>query len=438
MMQKKIGLEEHVFLPSFGAYGADASALDGATKAHNYDPNYFADVQKRLGDATLRLEDMDRCGIERIVLSLTQPGIQGIPDRAIAVDTAKRMNDDLAEQFLAAHPNRFAGFAAVALQDVPAACDELERAVSKLDFKGAMINGYSNIGDMDTAQYLDEPPVWDFWARVDALLDVSIYLHPRRPLPNQRRVYESYPILADAPWGFGAETAAHTLRLMLSGLFDRFPRLKIILGHQGEGLPFLLPRIESRLRPCQPAARRTSRGRAQSGRHRGRFAHLYAFSGAADQRKSPAKRRAGPACLGTQGTAFLLVAQGNTGFFRVAQSKTPLPAQAKKSPAEAGQGLVSLEMRKGAASASGQCAWEQSVPETSKGKAPAADGASFLPRPQILDCGSAAAFRLQPQSGSAGIVPIESPPRSGARLLGCGRESARRSNNSWRGGGPFQ
>ena len=98
MMQGKIGLEEHFILPSFGAYGADASALDGATKAHNYDPKYFADVQKRLGDATSRLEDMDRCGIERIVLSLTQPGIQGIPDRAIAVDTAKRMNDDLAEQ----------------------------------------------------------------------------------------------------------------------------------------------------------------------------------------------------------------------------------------------------------------------------------------------------------------------------------------------------
>jgi 2,3-dihydroxybenzoate decarboxylase len=93
MMQGKIALEEHVFLPSFGAYGADPSALDGATKAHNYDPKYFADVQKRLGDATLRLEDMDRCGIECIVLSLTQPGIQGIPDHAIAVDTAKRMND---------------------------------------------------------------------------------------------------------------------------------------------------------------------------------------------------------------------------------------------------------------------------------------------------------------------------------------------------------
>jgi hypothetical protein len=103
MMQGKIALEEHFFLPSYGAYGADSSALDGATKAHDYDPGYFADVQKRLGDATLRLEDMDRCGIERMVLSLTQPGIQGIPDRTVAVETAKRMNDDLAEQFLAAH-----------------------------------------------------------------------------------------------------------------------------------------------------------------------------------------------------------------------------------------------------------------------------------------------------------------------------------------------
>jgi predicted TIM-barrel fold metal-dependent hydrolase len=254
MMQDKIALEEHFFLPSYGAYGADPSPLDGATKAHDYNPTYFADVQKRLGDATLRLEDMDRCGIERMVLSLTQPGIQGIPDCAVAVETAKRMNDDLAEQFLAAHPNRFAAFAAVALQDVRAAGDELERAVSKLGFKGAMINGYSNIGDMDTAQYLDEQPVWDFWARVEAL-DVPIYLHPRSPLRNQQRIYKGYPVLAGAPWGFGAETAAHTLRLILSGLFDRFPRLKVILGHQGEGLPFLLPRVESRLRHASPEVR---------------------------------------------------------------------------------------------------------------------------------------------------------------------------------------
>lgn len=251
--EDKIALEEHFFLPSFEAYGADGSACDGAAKAHNYDPKYFVSVQKGLGDIKLRLEDMDRCGIERMILSLTQPGIQGIPDRGIAVDTAKRMNDDLAA-IVAAHPNRFAGFAAVALQDVQAAGDELERAVSQLGFKGALINGYSNFGDLDTAQYLDEPPVWDFWARV-AALGVPVYLHPRSPLPSQRRIYEGYPVLADSPWGFGAETAMHTLRLILSGLFDRFPRLRIILGHLGEGLPFLLPRVEHRLRHMSPEVR---------------------------------------------------------------------------------------------------------------------------------------------------------------------------------------
>jgi 2,3-dihydroxybenzoate decarboxylase len=249
----KIALEEHFYLPSFEACGADGSACDGASKAHNYLPDFFASVQKGLTRVKLRLEDMDRFGIERVVLSLTQPGVQGIPDRKIAIETAKRMNDDLA-QILEAHPKRFLGFAAVALQDVRAAGEELERAVSKLGFKGALINGYSNIGDMNAAQYLDEAPVWDFWARVEAL-GVPVYLHPRSPLPSQRRAYEGYEVLADSPWGFGAETALHTLRLILSGLFDRFPRLRIILGHLGEGLPFLLPRVESRLSHMSPEVR---------------------------------------------------------------------------------------------------------------------------------------------------------------------------------------
>jgi 2,3-dihydroxybenzoate decarboxylase len=250
----KIALEEHFYLPSFEAFGADGAALEGTGKAHNYDPKYFASVQQRLGDVELRLADMDRCGIERMVLSLTQPGIQGIADRKVAVDTAKRMNDDLAERLLAAHPNRFLGFAAVALQDVRAAVSELERAVKQLGFKGALINGYTNIGNMDTAQYLDEPAIWDFWARVEEL-GVPVYLHPRSPLPSQRRIYDGYPVLADSAWGFGAETAVHTLRLILSGLFDRFPRLNIILGHLGEGLPFLLPRVEHRLRHASAEVR---------------------------------------------------------------------------------------------------------------------------------------------------------------------------------------
>jgi gamma-resorcylate decarboxylase len=242
----KIALEEHFYLPSYETYGADGSSLDGASKAHNYDQKYFTTVQARLADVNSWVEDMDRGGIERMVLSLTQPGIQGIADRKIAIDTAKLMNDNLA-QIVAANPSRFAGFAAVPLQDVRAACDELDRAVTHLGFKGVLINGYTNIGDANTAQYLDEAPVWDFWACVEEL-GVPVYLHPRPPLPNQRRIYEGYPVLVDSPWGFGAETAMHTLRLMLSGLFDRFPRLQVILGHMGEGLPFMLPRVESRLR----------------------------------------------------------------------------------------------------------------------------------------------------------------------------------------------
>jgi predicted TIM-barrel fold metal-dependent hydrolase len=244
--QGKIALEEHFYLPSYEAYGADGSALDGAGKAHNYLPDFFASVQKGLSNIKLRLDEMDRGGIDRMVLSLTQPGIQGIPNSKIATDTAKRMNDELA-LIVEAHPKQFLGFAAVPLQNVRAAIDELERAVSKLGFKGVLINGYSNIGDMNTAQYLDEAPVWDFWARVEEL-GVPVYLHPRSPLASQRRAYEGYEVLADSPWGFGAETAIHTLRLILSGLFDRFPRLQVILGHLGEGLPFLLPRVEHRLR----------------------------------------------------------------------------------------------------------------------------------------------------------------------------------------------
>jgi 2,3-dihydroxybenzoate decarboxylase len=247
-MQGKIALEEHFMLPTFAAYGARVP------HSASNDPAYFADIQQRLGESTRRLEDMDRCGIELMVLSLTQPGIQGISDARVAVETARRMNDELAERFIAAHPTRFAGFAALALQDVAAAGDELERAVKQLGFKGAMVNGYSNIGDDDTAQYLDEPPLWEFWERVEAL-DVPVYLHPRSPPPSQQRAYAGYPALVSSAWGFGVETATHTLRLMLSGLFDHFPGLTIILGHLAEGLPFLLPRVEHRLRHATPEAR---------------------------------------------------------------------------------------------------------------------------------------------------------------------------------------
>jgi 2,3-dihydroxybenzoate decarboxylase len=240
MMQGKVALEEHVVLPTMSAPGAVGSP------AQAFAADYFADVRRRLADSSLRLADMDRFGIEIMVLSLSQPGVQGILQPAQAIDAARRLNDELAAM-VARHPRRFAGFAALPLQDPAAAGDELDRAVRELGFKGALVNGFSNLGNAETARYLDEPPVWEFWHRA-AALEVPIYLHPRDPLITQRRIYEGYPALVGSAWGFGIETATHTLRLIMSGLFDRFPGLTIILGHLGEGLPFLLPRVEHRLR----------------------------------------------------------------------------------------------------------------------------------------------------------------------------------------------
>jgi gamma-resorcylate decarboxylase len=240
MVRDKIALEEHVVLPTLSAPGAAGSP------GTSMDPAYFADLRQRLADSSKRLEEMDRFGIETMVLSLTQPGVQGIPDRTRAIEAASRLNDELAE-VVAKRPRRFAAFASVAIQDPARAGDELERAVKQLSFRGALVNGYSNIGDADTAQYLDEEAVWPFWERV-AALNVPVYLHPRDPLKNQQRIYQGYEALVSSPWGFGIETATHALRLIMSGLFDRFPGLTIIIGHLAEGLPFLLPRVEHRLR----------------------------------------------------------------------------------------------------------------------------------------------------------------------------------------------
>ncbi|MER0468809.1 amidohydrolase family protein [Bacillus cabrialesii subsp. cabrialesii] len=240
-MKGKIALEEHWESPDFPATGS-----------HNFtDDEYFSAVQKRLQEFEKRIEDMDRNGIQTSILSLTQPGIEGITDPDRAVKLAKQMNDHAAEFFVAKHPDRFKAFAAVPLQDPEEAAKELERAVNELGFVGVLVNGYSNIGDENTAQYLDEPQVRPFWEKA-AQLQVPVYLHPRIPLPHQQRIYEGYEGLLGSAWGFGFETATHAIRLMLSGLFDEYPDLTVILGHLGEGLPFTLPRVEHRLRHQRP------------------------------------------------------------------------------------------------------------------------------------------------------------------------------------------
>jgi predicted TIM-barrel fold metal-dependent hydrolase len=187
----------------------------------------------------LRLEQMDAAGIDFQILSLFDPGVQDRTDVALAVDLARRANDDLAET-VRAYPDRFGGFATLAPQDPGAAAAELERAVTDLGLVGALINGHTG------GRYLDDPAYLGLFERAEGL-GAPIYLHPTTP---HAAVMDAWfaPYVADglhlASWGFAAETATHVLRLIYSGLFDKFPQLQMIIGHLGEMLPFAAYRTD--------------------------------------------------------------------------------------------------------------------------------------------------------------------------------------------------
>ncbi len=202
-------------------------------------------VLDRLTDTERRLEEMDRLGVEVAVLSLASNGIQDVLDSKQAVLLAREANDALAE-IVAARPDRFQAFAALPMQDVEAAAVELGRAVSELGFRGALVNGYSALGDPENGIYYDDPRYDPLWERF-AALEVPLYLHPRNPLPDQRRIYAGREQLLGPTWAFAAETAVHALRMIIGGVFDRHPRLTIVLGHLGEFLPFAIRRLEQRL-----------------------------------------------------------------------------------------------------------------------------------------------------------------------------------------------
>ena len=238
-MDGKIALEEHVSTQRNNAYW-DAKGEEGRN-GHAYSQ----DIERRLLDANTHLAEMDRAGIEFSILSLTSPGVQSVPDREQAIDLARSANDELGA-IVRKHPDRLSGFAAVALQDPGSAADELERAIGEFGFKGALVNGYTNIGAGTETRYLDDPEALPFWDRV-ARLGVPVYLHPRESLPSQRHAIDGYPELVGSAWGFGYETGTHAVRLILSGLFDRYTGLQILLGHPGEGLPYLLPRLQHRI-----------------------------------------------------------------------------------------------------------------------------------------------------------------------------------------------
>lgn len=227
-----IALEEHYFDPSWN------QSFDDRRHAAR-GPSPLFTMLEELGER--RIADMDRAGIDVQVLSHAPPGAQGLRDDC-AVGWSEAANDALASA-VAAYPTRFAGFASLPTADPAAAARELERAVLQLGFKGGMIH---SLGE---GPFLDEKRYWPIF-ECAAALNVPLYLHPADPNPAVVEAYyktysKTHPIIMRAAWGFAFETGTQAVRLVLSGMFERYPTLKIILGHMGETIPFQLARIDA-------------------------------------------------------------------------------------------------------------------------------------------------------------------------------------------------
>jgi len=212
-------------------------------------------VDKLSDTGPARLQDMDAAGITMQVLSVSGPGADLLPPNE-APALARTFNDALAG-IVAAHPDRYAGFAHLPMTAPDAAADELERTMTQLGFRGALINGVTD------DRFLDDPRFAPILARAEAL-DAPLYLHPGiPPEPVRKAYYDGLPdplsfMLSIAGWGWHAEIAVHVLRMVLSGTLDRYPRLQLIIGHMGEGLPAMLARCDQVLGAATPRFLRRS------------------------------------------------------------------------------------------------------------------------------------------------------------------------------------
>jgi 2,3-dihydroxybenzoate decarboxylase len=182
----------------------------------------------------VRLQHMDEAGIDRQVIAITAPGVQ-VMDKGTAVSIARLANDQLAEA-VRRHPTRFTGMIAIAPQDPTAAAKEIERGVTQLGMKSVIINSHTQ------GEYLSDPKFWDIFAAAEAH-GVPIYLHPNSMPRNMIESFQECG-LDGAIYGFGVETGIHALRIMTAGVFDRFPKLQMIIGHMGEALPFWAYRLD--------------------------------------------------------------------------------------------------------------------------------------------------------------------------------------------------
>jgi 2,3-dihydroxybenzoate decarboxylase len=232
-----IAIEEHYWDPELTKHYTGPEAGRGS------------ETDERLYDfGSMRIKEMDEAGIDVQVLSHGAPSTQKLPIE-IAADLTRGVNDRLAK-VCAANPKRFAAFAALPTVDPAAAADELERCVTTHGFKGAMLHGLSN------GEFLDLKKFWSIYERAERL-DVPIYFHPSLPNAQVTEIYyqdyaKDFPLVVRPAWGYTVETATQAIRLVLSGVFEKHPKLKIVLGHFGETLPFLLWRVDNALsRPGQ-------------------------------------------------------------------------------------------------------------------------------------------------------------------------------------------
>ncbi len=253
---RTITLEEHFvtqdFLKATGAYGQGT-------------PPDLQQMQGKLLDlGDDRIAAMDEAGISVQVLSLAALGIDKL-DAASATPIIAGVNDEL-QAAVQEHPDRFAGFATLALKDPPSAAKELERCVTTLGFKGWLVDGTID------GKFLDAPEFVPVWEAANAL-GIPVYLHPAPPPKPVADVYfsglpgEAGHLLSIAGWGWHAENGLHILRLIVSGLFDRFPKLQVIIGHMGEGVPYALARSSGILSHAVPNLRQKVADYFQSNVH---------------------------------------------------------------------------------------------------------------------------------------------------------------------------
>lgn len=231
--EQVIAIEEHYWDPSLVAHYAGTDATGGAGA-----------LRPKLEDLyDQRIAEMDSAGIDIQVLSHGAPSTQRL-DPSSAAEITRTANDRL-QEIVAERPDRFAAFGNLPTPDPEACADELERCVDKLGFRGAMVHGLTH------GVFFDDPKFWPVFERAQAL-DVPLYMHPAAPDPTVVERYyqpyvEEFPALLNAGWGFTVETATQAIRLVLSGVLEKYPGVKILLGHLGEGLPFLLWRIDHAL-----------------------------------------------------------------------------------------------------------------------------------------------------------------------------------------------